>query len=155
MASLGLNELNIYPRIKRSFVITPNFALFNSLHPGRCFNSLPHGICCCNLKLGTFKLISMRDILSDSCKIALRWMLQDLDWCCQHWYRWWLGAFRQKAITWTNVDQVLWHHTASPGYNELNHNTKSILKYQYIFYKLSCRSYYSSCYLITLPFMWF
>ena len=25
----------------------------------------------------------------------------------RHWFRWWLGAVRQQAITWTNVDQVL------------------------------------------------
>ena len=25
--------------------------------------------------------------------------------CCQHWFRLWLGATRQQGITWTNVDQ--------------------------------------------------
>ena len=29
-----------------------------------------------------------------------------------------LGAVRQQAITWTNVDQVLWIHMVSLGQNE-------------------------------------
>ena len=37
----------------------------------------------------------------------------------QHWFRLWLGAVRQQAITWTNVDQVLWCHMPSLGHNEL------------------------------------
>ena len=36
-----------------------------------------------------------------------------------HWFRWWLGAVRQQAITWTSVDQDLQHHMASLGPNEL------------------------------------
>ena len=39
----------------------------------------------------------------------------------QHWFRLWLGALRQQAITWVNVDQVLCRHMASPGHNELTH----------------------------------
>ena len=38
----------------------------------------------------------------------------------QHWFRKWLGAVRQQAITWANVDPDLCRHTASPGHNELN-----------------------------------
>ena len=38
---------------------------------------------------------------------------------CQHWFRWWLGVNGQQAITWTNVDQVLWCHMASLGHNDL------------------------------------
>ena len=37
----------------------------------------------------------------------------------QHWFRWWLGAVRQQAITWANVDLVPCRHMASPGHNEL------------------------------------
>ena len=37
----------------------------------------------------------------------------------QHWFRQWLGALRQQAITWTNVDPDLCHHMLSPGHNEL------------------------------------
>ena len=37
----------------------------------------------------------------------------------QHWCRWWLGAVRQQAITWANVDPVLCRHMASIGHNEL------------------------------------
>ena len=28
---------------------------------------------------------------------------------CQHWHRWWLGAIRHQAITYTNVDFSLTH----------------------------------------------
>ena len=31
----------------------------------------------------------------------------------------WPGAFRQHAITWTNVDPVLRHRMSSQGHNEL------------------------------------
>ena len=37
----------------------------------------------------------------------------------QHWFRLWLGAVRQQAITWANVDLVPCRHMASPGHNEL------------------------------------
>ena len=36
------------------------------------------------------------------------------------WFRQWLGAVRQQAITWTNVDQDMCRHLASLGLNELN-----------------------------------
>ena len=36
-----------------------------------------------------------------------------------HCFRWWLGAVRHQAITWTNVDQVLWHQLVLLGHNEL------------------------------------
>ena len=29
----------------------------------------------------------------------------------QYWFRWWLKAIRQKAITWINVDKALWCFT--------------------------------------------
>ena len=37
----------------------------------------------------------------------------------QHWFRWWLGAFRQHAITWANVDLVLCRYIVSLGHNAL------------------------------------
>ena len=37
----------------------------------------------------------------------------------QHWFRLWLGAVRQQAITWANVDSVPCHLMASLGHNEL------------------------------------
>ena len=38
----------------------------------------------------------------------------------QHWFRKWLDAIRQQAITWTNVDPELRCHMVSLGHNELN-----------------------------------
>ena len=37
----------------------------------------------------------------------------------QHWFRWWLGAVRQQAITWASVDADLCRQMASLGLNEL------------------------------------
>ena len=51
------------------------------------------------------------DISSISCEIAFKWMQQELtDW---------LGAIRQQAITWANVDPDLCRHVASLGQDEL------------------------------------
>ena len=33
----------------------------------------------------------------------------------QHWFGKWFGVIRQQAITWTNVDQVIWRNMASRG----------------------------------------
>ena len=40
----------------------------------------------------------------------------------QHWFRLWLGAVRQQAITWTNVDPDLCHHMVHVllGHNDLS-----------------------------------
>ena len=38
----------------------------------------------------------------------------------QHWLRWWLGAVRQQAKTWANVDPDICRHLASLDHNELN-----------------------------------
>ena len=35
-----------------------------------------------------------------------------------HWFRYSLGTVRQQPISWTNVDQVLWHNIASLCRNE-------------------------------------
>ena len=37
----------------------------------------------------------------------------------QQWFRWWLGAVRQQAITWSNVDSIPCRLMASLGHNEL------------------------------------
>ena len=39
----------------------------------------------------------------------------------QHWFRKWLGAVRQQAITWASVDPVLYNHMASIGHHVLLH----------------------------------
>ena len=46
----------------------------------------------------------------------------------QHWFRQWLVAVRQQAITWTNVDQVLRRHMASPGHNVLTAPVQHMIK---------------------------
>ena len=46
----------------------------------------------------------------------------------QHWFRYWLGAVRQQANTWLNVDTDLCHHMASLGHNELKHGRSRMVK---------------------------
>ena len=54
--------------------------------------------------------------MSTSCEIASGKCLITPLIMSQHWFRWWLGAVRQQAITWTNVDPDLCRHI---GHNEL------------------------------------
>ena len=42
----------------------------------------------------------------------------------ENWIRWWLGAVRQQAITWTNIKQDLCPHMVLLGHNELNANVQ-------------------------------
>ena len=70
----------------------------------------------------------------------------------QHWFWWWLGAFKQQAITGTTVDQVLWSPIVSLGQNELttkqlteshtqsimwNRNTKSFKIIYYVHHRVT------------------
>ena len=74
----------------------------NSLVPTRC------GV---NFKTITFKLIMEISGLDTRCKIARRWMPQTAVnplMRRRHWFRWWLGATRQQAIIWANVDPDQW-----------------------------------------------
>ena len=50
--------------------------------------------------------VSLVKLPSDECN----WILLMI---CQHWFRWWLDAGRQQAITWANVDRDLCRHVAS------------------------------------------
>ena len=54
-----------------------------------------------------------------SCEIALIWMSLDFADDQSTLVQVMLGAIRQQAITWANVDSVLCHHLASLGPNEL------------------------------------
>ena len=55
-----------------------------------------------------------------SCEITLRY--HRIPWLIsQHWFRWWLGAVRQQAITWANVDPDLWCHMVPLSHNGLTH----------------------------------
>ena len=58
----------------------------------------------------------------------------------QHWFRYWLGAVRQQAITWTNVDIVPCRHMASPGHNELTLVRRSQMwrEYYVVESRMSC-----------------
>ena len=76
-------------------------AYINLLAPGRCG---------CNLELVFFKLISRKDVFSISCEIALGECLETSLMISQHWFRNWLGAIKQQAITWANSDPNLCCH---------------------------------------------
>ena len=76
------------------------------------FNSFISGGCDIGYKDVTFKLILQIDIKSIYWEIALMWMPQNLLLISHHWFRFWLGAVKQQAITWANVDPdlFLWCH---------------------------------------------
>ena len=67
-------------------------------------------------------------------EITLRWIAALMK--NQHWFRQWLGAVRQQAITWTNADQDQWRNTVSLGANELILWTPDILSTMY--FAISC-----------------
>ena len=56
--------------------------------------------------------VSLVKLYSNECQ----WTLLMVN---QHWFRQWLGAVRQQAITWANVDPDLCCHMASLGHHEL------------------------------------
>ena len=55
--------------------------------------------------------VSLVKLLSDEC----HWSLPVIS---KHWFREWVSAVRQQAITWANVDPDLCHHMVSLGHNE-------------------------------------
>ena len=75
----------------------------------------------CGLTVINFKLISQIYFLWGECQKNSLVIIQ-------HWIRWWLGAIRQQAITWANVDLELWCHMASPGHSELMHTITYLLQ---------------------------
>ena len=63
----------------------------------------------------------------------------------QHWFRQWLGAVRQQAINWANVDPDLSGHMVSLGHNELitstfSWDTMDIFAFILLFHRYLCYS---------------
>ena len=71
------------------------------------------------LKNAIFNFVLLIGIFRSSHDNALRWMPQTSLMISQHWFRSWLCAIRQQAITWANVDSVPCHLMASLGQSEL------------------------------------
>ena len=65
-------------------------------------------------------LISVTDGRGIFCEIALRRYHWSSLITSQYWSRYWFGAVRQQAITWSNVDSVQCSHMVSLGHNELS-----------------------------------
>ena len=53
--------------------------------------------------------------MSTFCKVIFRWTPRTPLKMSQYWFRLWLGAIRQQAITWANADPDLCPHMVSPG----------------------------------------
>ena len=68
------------------------------------------------VKLMIFELVSRISSLSISLEIVRRWMRQTSLIIYQNWFMYWLGAARQQAIAWDDVDPDLCHHMASLGH---------------------------------------
>ena len=106
-----------YTRLKCSLLINPCHAEFifrklNSLAPGR-YGS--------NFKTIILKLLIQKSSFVTRSEIALGWMTQNLNGekSSEHWFREWLGAYRQQAITWANAGPCLCGHMASLVHTEL------------------------------------
>ena len=89
-----------------------SLAYINTLAPGRY---------CCNFKSVIFKHKSWIHQELISWNWSQVHAAENLWWWGQHWFRLWLGALRQQAITWSNVDLDIHCHMLSLGHNELTH----------------------------------
>ena len=93
------------------------------LSRGRWVNSLFPGRYGCDFKHVNFKHNFSIDILNIQVNIAWNEFQRILLMVSQHWFREWLGAVMQQAITWTSVDQdICYRIMASLGHNELIHH---------------------------------
>ena len=81
----------------------------NSLVPEKCGN---------NFKSTIIEHILWIKFMSCSCETVLRWMPQNSE-ISQHRFSQWLGAIRQQAIIYVNVDPYLCRHIASLDHKEL------------------------------------
>ena len=78
----------------------------NSLVPERCGN---------NFKSNAFRNLIFRIVAWTFSVILLSGECHRTSLMrSQHWIRQWLGAIRQQAITWANIDLVLWSHITRP-----------------------------------------
>ena len=117
-------------------------------------NSFAPEWCGSNFTCVFLKLILWIDILSYSCEILVKFSGE-----ChrtpvminQHRFRYWLGAVRQQAITWTTVDPDLCHHKASLGHNELTSHNWSLTS-QVILFMGYLPGTYTSLLTITLQY---
>ena len=97
--------------VSNIYIGTPMVILhFKSLTPGKSGCHLKNAIFNLVLLYGTLK---SHDNVLDECHRNLLLIRQ-------YWFRYWLGAVRQQAITWIKVDPYLCHHMVLLGSNELN-----------------------------------
>ena len=88
----------------------------NSAH--KMNNSLTPDRCGADFKSIISKQMIRIKLVGISCELTLRWMPQNVVVLNQHYFRSWLGAVRQQAITWVSVDPDLCRHIGSLGHNE-------------------------------------
>ena len=81
---------------------------------------ISHGRCSWKFTCIILKPILIIDIQSILYEINLKWI--PVIFISQYWFRLWLGAIRQNAMIWANVDQVLQCHMLSLGLGELMYN---------------------------------
>ena len=77
------------------------------------FNSSVPRKCSSNFKSALSKHILQIKFMGTSCEIDIKWMPQTPLMTSQHWFRQWLGAVRQQASAWANVDPDLCCQMAS------------------------------------------
>ena len=125
---------------------TPRYCMFNTPFVPEKF--------CSNLRSIIFTLISkiyiyiyiyinLGDFLWNCPQIDAKrphWCQRTLLTISQHWFRYMLCVVSQRAITWTNADQVFWRHMASLGHKELSvPNAKTLLKDRRLIIMVFCK----------------
>ena len=96
-----------------------------------------------------FQIISVINDWGSSCELAHRWMLREwLFMISQHWFRQWLGAVRQQAVTWANdePDFLSPYGVTRPQWvNSVSHwplgDLAVIIKtwFSHLWYRIMCR----------------
>ena len=113
----GDNELNLKwkfpsPRWCRSFLCADTWNSYTIEYSKTCANGSHFHTCKVTLDISRSptKIMIMPSDVYQRALLMIR---------SQHWFRYWIGAVRQQAITWANVDPDLYCHMASLGHNEL------------------------------------
>ena len=122
------------------------YSLFN-MQTCSQINTLAPGESGCDFKIANFALVHWL-VLSDHIMIMPSDEYDGTSlMISQHWFRLWLDAIRQQAITWANVDQILCRHMMSLGHSVLSaiiSFVSILIKNDHVMIRYNCVQYSSS-----------
>ena len=105
-----------------AFINNADIKSINSLAPGRPSTNFKWiFLCSCNSMIS---LLHSGKLFSCECHRTPMMI-------CRHWFRYWLGAVRQQAITWIIADPDLHSHMAPLGSNELNLKSRAVAQWRH------------------------